>query len=80
MAVKPPGPEEHEPVEIVPSRRTEFVDRVAMMLWVQCDPLSRRKDPKLDPKTSDAVFEGLLDGDARRCVKEAERLWRVRNT
>lgn len=56
-------------------RRTEFIDRLACALWVAWDPISRARDPGL-------TAEGMknhLDGRARECVREAERLWRVRN-
>lgn len=55
-------------------RRTEFVDRLACALWVAWDPLNRHRDPNQTPEATEAA----RDETARKCIREAERLWRVR--
>jgi len=53
----------------------EFVDKLAMMLWCQWDPIGRTYDPNTKPE----AMQAHLDDRARKCVAEAERLWRVRH-
>lgn len=56
-------------------RRVEFVDRLACALWVSWDPVGRARDPSALPGVLDTHYDAI----ARRCVDEAERLWRIRN-
>lgn len=44
-------------------RGAEFIDRAAVGLWVQCDPVHQ------------SMTENARDALAAQCVREARRLW-----